>query len=240
MSWSPFTYPFNLTQQPAASVPCGFTKSGLPVGLQLLAEVGAFSSTTLLMGLLGVVEMAAHQVAITCAATTFMVPLGISLAVGIRVGHVIGASQPQRARVVAFGAGGFTLGLAGLFTAFFILFNQLLARAFTPDPATIQMAASLLVVAGIFQFFDGTQVLAAGSLRGCKDVRVPTWIIIFAYWGIAIPSGMLLAFILELGAVGLWIGLAFGLLSAAVGLVSRFVWITGKMTEMIDDWIGIT
>jgi MATE family multidrug resistance protein len=202
---------------------------GFPVGLQLLAEVGAFSGTILLMGLLGVVEMAAHQVAITCAATTFMFPLGISLAVAIRVGQAIGAREPHRARVVAFGAGGFVIGLAGCFTAVFILCSRLIASAFTSDPATIAMAASLLVVAGFFQLFDGTQVLAAGSLRGCKDVRVPTWIIVFAYWGIAIPTGMLLGFTLGMGAVGLWIALAVGLAAAAAGLSARFVRITGRM-----------
>jgi MATE family multidrug resistance protein len=197
-------------------------KLGLPVGLQLLMEVGAFSSATLFMGLLGVTEMAAHQVAITCAATAFMVPLGISLAVAIRVGHVIGGGEPHRARRVGYGALGFTLILSGIFSAGFILFSQPLAFLFTDDQATGMMAAGLLVVAGFFQFFDGSQVLAIGSLRGCKDVNIPTWIIFCSYWLLGIPFGVLLAFPLDVGARGIWIGLAVALGTASVFLLRRF------------------
>lgn len=197
-------------------------KLGLPVGLQLLMEVGAFSSATLFMGLLGVTEMAAHQVAITCAATTFMVPLGISLAVAIRVGHVIGGGEPHRARRVGYSALGFTLILSSLFTTIFILFNQPLAFLFTDDHATGMMAAGLLVVAGFFQLFDGSQVLAIGSLRGCKDVNVPTWIIFCSYWLVGIPFGVVMAFPLEVGARGIWIGLAVALGVASVFLLRRF------------------
>lgn len=197
-------------------------KLGLPVGLQLLMEVGAFSSATLFMGLLGVTEMAAHQVAITCAATTFMFPLGISLAVAIRVGHVIGGGEPHRARRVGYSALGFTLILSSLFTTIFILFNQPLAFLFTDDQATGMMAAGLLVVAGFFQLFDGSQVLAIGSLRGCKDVNVPTWIIFCSYWLVGIPFGVVMAFPLEVGARGIWIGLAVALGVASVFLLRRF------------------
>lgn len=197
-------------------------KIGFPVGLQLLMEVGAFSSTTLFMGWLGVAEMAAHQIAITCAATAFMVPLGISLAVAIRVGHVIGAGEPHRARDVGYSGLGFTLFLAGLFTVFFITLNQPIAFIFTTDQTTGMLAASLLVVAGFFQFFDGAQVIAIGSLRGCKDVNVPTWIIFGSFWIVGIPLGLILAFALGVGAVGLWIGLATGLGVASVGLIYRF------------------
>ena len=195
---------------------------GMPVGLQLLMEVGAFSSTTLFMGWLGVVEMAAHQIAITCAATTFMFPLGVSLAAAIRVGHVIGAGEPARARVVGYSALGFTILMAGLFTLLFIVFNREISFLFTSDVPTGMMAASLLIVAGIFQLFDGTQVIAIGSLRGCKDVNVPTWIIFISYWVVGIPIGLSLAFLVDAGAVGLWIGLATGLGVASAGLIYRF------------------
>jgi len=204
---------------------------GFPVGLQLLLEVGAFSGTTLMMGWLGVVEMASHQIALSCAATTFMIPLGISLAVAIRVGHVIGAGQPHRARLVAFGASGFTVSLCSIFAVAFIFFSVPIAGLFTQDAATVQMAGSLLVVAGIFQLFDATQVMASGSLRGCKDVDVPTWIMLGAYWIIGIPLGALLAFGFKLGAIGLWIGLATALACAAIGLSGRFVRITGRMEQ---------
>jgi MATE family multidrug resistance protein len=202
---------------------------GFPVGLQLLMEIGAFSGTTLLMGWLGVVEMASHQIALTCGATTFMVPLGISLAVAIRVGHVIGAGQPERARPVAFSSLGFGFLCSLAFAAVFLLFSRQLAGFFTRDPATLSMAATLIIVAGFFQVFDAGQAIAAGALRGCKDVRIPTWIIFAAYWVVAIPLGATLAFGFDAGATGLWIGLAAGLAVAAFGLVGRFGQITGRM-----------
>ena len=195
---------------------------GFPVALQLLMEVGAFGATTLLMGWLGIIEIAAHQIALTCAATTFMFPLGISLAVAIRVGHVVGAGQPERARRIGFGAVGFGVCLAGLFAALFIALNGFIAGLFTPDPETLRMAAALIVIAGFFQLFDGVQVLALGALRGCKDVRIPTLIVFVAYWIIGIPAGSAFAFGLGFGARGLWFGLAAGLAAAATGLVWRF------------------
>jgi MATE family multidrug resistance protein len=195
---------------------------GIPVSMQLLMEIGAFSGTILLMGWLGIVEMAAHQIAITCAATTFMVPLGLSLAVAIRVGHAIGGDNPERARIIGFGAFALSAFLSFLFACVFILLDTQLAGIFTKDPATLQMAASLLVIAGLFQFFDGGQVLAIGALRGCKDVRIPTGIVFLAYWIVAIPFGSLLAFHYDWGAQGLWTGLAVGLGFAAIGLIVRF------------------
>jgi len=199
---------------------------GFPVGLQIFMEVAAFSGTTLLMGWLGIIEIAAHQIAITCAATTFMVPLGVSLAVAIRVGQVIGAGEPWRARPIGFGAIGLAALLSGVFAALFILFNRPLAGLFTADPATLALAARLIVVAGLFQFFDGVQVVSIGALRGAKDVRRPTAIVFAAYWIVAIPCGAALAFATPMGATGLWAGLALGLACAAAGLAGRFAWLT--------------
>lgn len=196
---------------------------GLPVGVQIFIEVSAFSVATLLMGMLGVVELAAHQVAISCAATTFMVPLGISLAVVIRVGQATGAAEPERVRVISFGAIGFVALLSGAFAGSFILFNDQIAAFFTRDLATIQLAASLLVIAGIFQLVDAIQVCTLGALRGLKDVRGPTLILFCVYWVISIPLGALFALKLGIGAVGVWLGLALGLSLAAVFLVIRLV-----------------
>ena len=197
-------------------------KLGLPVSLQLLMEIGAFSAATLFMGWLGIVEIASHQIAITCAATTFMIPLGLSLAVAIRVGQVVGRGETERARVIGFSALGFGLLCSALFATLFIGWNRGLASLFTNDPATLALTASLLVIAGVFQVFDGSQVVAIGALRGCKDVQRPTWIIFAAYWLVAIPLGLVLAFPLERGGPGLWVGLAGGLAVASIGLVYRF------------------
>jgi MATE family multidrug resistance protein len=206
-------------------------KLGVPVGMQLFFEVGAFSFAVFLMGWLGTVELAAHQIAITCAATTFMIPLGISLAVAIRVGHVLGAGQPERARPVGFGGMGFAIFLSVIFTTCFIVFSHPLAGLFSPDPETVSLAASLIVVAGFFQLVDGTQVLGAGALRGCKDVNVPSFIIFISYWVIAIPGGAALAFAGGFGALGVWLGLAGGLGFAAVGLVIRFFIVTRRLLK---------
>jgi MATE family multidrug resistance protein len=201
---------------------------GFPVALQLVMEIGAFAASALLMGWLGVIEMAAHQIALTYAATTFMIPLGISLAVAIRVGHVIGAGQPERARPIGFGAVGFGVLASAVFASVFIGFNETLVSLFTKDPETISLAAILIIIAGFFQLFDGTQALSVGALRGCKDVKVPTYVIFAAYWLIGIPIGALLAFQFGLGAPGVWIGLASGLGAAAIGLLTRFAWITRR------------
>jgi len=199
---------------------------GFPIGLQILLEVGVFGMATIMMGWLGVVPMASHQIAITCAATTFMVPLGLSQALTIRVGHVLGAGQAQRARRVAFGGLGFGIAWGGLFAVLFIAFSREIAGFFTQDPETLSLAASLLVIAGLFQIFDGSQVVGAGALRGCKDVRIPTWIMLVAYWLVALPVAAGLAFLLDWGARGVWTGLAAGLAVAAVSLAGRFLRVT--------------
>jgi MATE family multidrug resistance protein len=205
-------------------------KLGFPVGLQLLMEIGAFGSVTLLMGWIGVVEMAAHQIAITCAATTFMIPLGVSMAVAIRVGHSVGSGYSSESRLIGFSAVGAGIILSILSAALFIVFDKQLASLFTEDPNTRLVAASLIRIAGLFQIFDGIQVIAMGALRGCKDVRVPTVIVFCAYWLLAIPIGALLGFNAHLGAPGLWYGLMIGLGIAAAGLLWRFNAICGNST----------
>lgn len=195
---------------------------GFPVGLQLLMEVGAFGTVTLLMGLIGVVEMAAHQIAITCAATTFMVPLGVSMAVAIRVGHAIGSGNAGESRSIGYSAVGASVGFSIFFATCFILFDRQLASLFTTDLGTRDLAGQLIMVAGLFQIFDGIQVVAMGALRGYKDVRQPTVIVFLAYWVLALPLGALLAFGTPLAALGLWIGLMIGLGVAAAGLLFRF------------------
>ncbi len=205
----------------------GMIRFGFPVALQLLMEVGAFAASTLLMGWLGVIEIAAHQIALTYAATTFMIPLGISLAVAIRVGQALGAGEPERVHSIGFGATGFGILASCLFATVFIGFNEELVRLFTADAETVALASVLIIIAGIFQILDATQVLSVGALRGCKDVRIPTLIIFTAYWVVGIPIGAFLAFGLAIGAPGIWIGLAAGLGSAAIGLLARFHRLSG-------------
>ncbi len=194
---------------------------GFPTSLQLLTEVGAFAASALVIGTLGAVPLAAHQVAITCAATTFMVPLGIAMAITVRVGEIVGADERRRLHRVLAGGWLFALGFMSLSTLGFFFYGRELAGQFVNDAAVIEIAARLLIVAAIFQLFDGVQIVAVSALRGINDARIPAWITFVAYWILALPCGAWLAFGWHLGALGVWVGLAFGLALAAAALGVR-------------------
>jgi MATE family multidrug resistance protein len=214
--------PRRWTARPQGAILRDLFGLGLPVGGQHLFESGLFSAAAFLMGWLGTVPLAAHQVAISCAATAFMVPLGVSLALSVRVGHAVGAGERQRLRPVFLGG---TLACALFMAATTLLFlvaGRWIAQGFIADEAVIALAAQLLVVAGIFQVFDGTQVAAMGALRGLADVRGPTVIAFAGYWLLALPLAWTLAFPLGFGAVGIWAGMAAGLAVCAGLLTARF------------------
>jgi len=194
---------------------------GLPAAGQLLFETGAFSIAALMMGWLGTVSLAAHQIALCCAAFTFMFPLGLSMAVGIRMSQAVGRKQRESLRPISFGALGLSTAMMGTFALVFALAGGWIARGFTTDPDVATLAARLLLVAAIFQIFDGGQVVGVGALRGLTDVRIPTFITFIAYWLVALPAACLLGFKARLGAIGIWTGLAAGLACAAVLLTVR-------------------
>ena len=196
---------------------------GIPAGFQLTCEMGVFAGVAILVGLLGAIPLAAHQIAMTCASTTYMVPLGIAMAATVRVAQALGAGKPHLLRAIATGAWGVGIVFMMVFAAFFLLANTLIASAFVRDPNVIQLAASLLVIAGIFQLMDGVQVVGTGLLRGLHDTKGPMFITIAAYWFLALPLGAWLTFSVGMGARGIWIGLASGLTVAAVMLVKRFL-----------------
>ena len=179
---------------------------GVPSSLQIVLEVGAFSMGALMVGWLGAKPLAAHQIVLSCASTTFMVPLGISMAASIRVGAV--SQQPAKARAIGLNALGLALGSAGTSAMFYLLFRHPIARAFVDDPVVAQIAAQLLLVVAIFQVVDGLQVTAAGLLRGLSDATVPVLVSLTAYWLVGLPLGYVAAFGGKLGALGVWIGLA--------------------------------
>jgi MATE family multidrug resistance protein len=200
---------------------------GLPIGILAAVETGLFTTTTILMGQLGTVTLAAHQIALQTAAVTFMVPLGISFATTIRVGQLLGAGDGVGARL----AGYVGIGMSALFMSVTgVLFWTMPERIVSlylniHDPVNrevVHLAEALLGVAAMFQLFDGIQVSATGALRGLKDTRVPMLIGIIAYWGIGLTSGYILGLQLGLGGVGLWWGLASGLAAAAAVLTWRF------------------
>jgi len=198
-------------------------KLGLPVGLQTLMEVGAFSVGALMMGWISAGAMAAHQIALNCAAFTFMFALGVGMGVSIRVGHAWGAGLPSRIKRIAFGGVFLGAGAMSLFALAFVFGGRTIAGWFVLDAQVVQLTASLLLVAGFFQVVDGTQVVMISALRGMSDVRLPLIIVAGSYWAVALPLAYWSAFHLDFGAVGVWAGLALGLVAAAIGLTLRFV-----------------
>ena len=196
---------------------------GLPSGALHLCEVSGFAVGSLMMGWLGVVPLAAHQIAMICAATTFMVPLGLSQAVSVRVGQARGSGRTDSLRPIIAGGLSLALGVMSLFVVVFVLGGRLIASAFISDPAVIALTVQLLMLAGVFQIFDGIQVVSAGTLRGFEDTRIPMLIGVIAYWAVALPVSYVSAFRLGLGAPGVWVGFVIGLAVAAVLLLLR-VW----------------
>jgi MATE family multidrug resistance protein len=194
---------------------------GVPVGGQLMFEAGIFTAAAILMGWLGAVTLAAHQIAIACISTIFMVPLGVGLATAVRIGHAVGAGEKTRLRPIAFGSLGatavFMMGIALVLVAA----GRFISSGFVEDPEVITTAAGLLAVAAMFQIFDGTQVVASGALRGLTDVKVPTVITFIGYWVIGMPCAWLLGFPAGLGGVGVWLGLLAGLAVCSVWLTAR-------------------
>ncbi|WP_255558724.1 MATE family efflux transporter [Horticoccus luteus] len=201
---------------------------GLPAGVMLLFEATAFAFSSIMIGWLGAVPLAAHQIAISCASLAFMFPLGLSMAAGMRVSQAVGAGERERLRPVAFGAMAVGLAIMAGFAGAFGLGGGRIATWFVHDTAVIALATQLLVVAAVFQLADGLQVIGAAVLRGMTDVRVPAVITLVAYWGIALPVGYTLGIRGPWGAVGVWIGIASGLGFAAVFLVTRFTRMTRR------------
>lgn len=199
---------------------------GAPVGLQLLAEVGIFATASVLMGHLGKTNLAAHQVALQLASTTFMVPLGIGSAASVRVGRAIGRGDTQgtrRAGLVAIGAGASFMGLCALL---FVVAGEALTRVFTVDEHVVRAAVPLVAIAAFFQLSDGVQAVASGALRGAGDTRWPLVSNLAGHYAIGLPTSLVLTFVLGWGARGLWWGLSAGLTSVALALLLRFVLLT--------------
>lgn len=194
---------------------------GLPVCCQYLAEVGAFSFGAVMMGWIGTIALASHQVVLTCAATTFMFPLGISIAAAVRIGHAVGSQAYAALRRIAFGAIAISAAVAASFAVVYLVVGREVAGLFTSEQGVLDLAARLMIVAGIFQIADGIQVTAAGCLRGLADVRLPMLIGLFCYWAVAMPTAFITAFTVPLGAIGVWIGFAAGLFVAATLLTWR-------------------
>lgn len=200
---------------------------GTPIGLTILSEVGLFTAAALLMGQLGTDEVAAHAIAMQSASMAFMVPLGLGTAATVRVGLAYGRNDPQgihRAGWTAFALG---TGFMVLSCIAFLTLAPFIVRLFL-DPShaenanALVLAASFLTIAGVFQLVDGAQVVAAHSLRGLSDTKIPMLLAIIGYWAVGLPIAYILGFTLNWRGIGIWTGLAAGLAFVAVVLVTRF------------------
>ena len=196
---------------------------GLPSGGMHLAEMSGFAFGSLMMGWLGAEALAAHQIAITCAATTFMIPLGLSQAVSVRIGQARGAGEKGRYLPIVFGAFGITVLFMAIFAVAFMSAGAAIAEWFVANTAVASLAAQLLLVAGFFQIFDGIQITSSGALRGFEDTRAPMFIGMLSYWLVALPVSYLSAFKLGFGPQGIWFGFLTGLALAAAALVARLL-----------------
>lgn len=208
-------------------------KLGLPIAVAMGMEAGLFTATALLMGRFGVEAAAGHQIAINLASLTFMIPLGVSMALTVRVGQAIGAKQmleaKQRGRLGIILCGGFTV----ISALCFWLFGSWLAGLYTDNQAVIVIASQLLIMAALFQIVDGLQVGAVGVLRGYKDTTIPMLIAVFCYWGIGMGTAVWFGIIGTMGPTGLWLGLVAGLFAAAVILNYRFYYLTRSDTDTL-------
>lgn len=195
---------------------------GVPIAVTITAEAGLFSAISILVGTLGAEITAAHQIAINFATTTFMVPLALSSATTIRIGHALGAGNPGAARYS--GKIGITACAAFMTCSalFLLLFRDGVVLLYTSDTGVRAIAVSLLLMAAVFQIADGIQVGAAGALRGYKDTRVPMVINTFAYWALAFPLAYLAAVTFAAPPAYIWAGFVLGLSVAAILLAFRF------------------
>lgn len=195
---------------------------GLPMSVTLLAEAGLFVATALVISTLGEDVIASHQVALNIASLFFMIPLGLAMAITVRVGNAVGRGDERGVRYAGFCGIGLTLLTQLLSAGLMLSLPHFIATLYTHDPKVIALAVQLIMLAGLFQFSDGIQVASNGALRGLKDTRVPMAITLFAYWVVGMPVGWWLTFDRGMGARGMWTGLIAGLSVAAVMLFTRF------------------
>lgn len=204
---------------------------GLPAAGQILLEVGAWNFATLSAGWLTPAALATHQIVLNYAALTYMVPLGISAAAAVSVGHAVGAGEIERARR----AGWFALALGTSFmlcaALVFLLFPVPLLALYTHDSAVMTVGPSLLGLAAAFQIFDGIQTVATGALRGFGVTGAPMMANLVGYWVLGLPLGLTLCFVLHWGIYGLWIGLTLALILIASTLLRRWHLETGKQLQ---------
>ena len=199
---------------------------GLSSAFQYIFETSAFAGAAVVIGWLGAQALAAHQVAINIASMSFMVAVGLSASASIRIGYARGLGDLSLARRIGWVAMAMTIVLMSLCALAFVIWNRELPAFYLSDPVVLRSASILLLIAAAFQLVDGLQALGVGLLRGMEDKRVPTLLVLIAYWVVALPLGTYLVLRSSYGLYGMWLALAGGLLLSAIFLLLRFFHLT--------------
>ncbi len=195
---------------------------GAPAAGQILLEVGAWNLATFSAGYLTPVALATHSIALNYASLTYMVPLGVSAAAAVSVGHAVGAGDPHRARRAGWLALGLGTAFMLLAAVVFLVAPVPLIALYTRDPRVLAVGPSLLWIAAAFQIFDGVQTVCTGALRGLGETRMPMFANLIGYWVLGLPLGLALCFVLHWGIYGLWIGLTLALVFISMVLLRRW------------------
>lgn len=195
---------------------------GVPSGLQYVFEAGAFAMSGVIVGMIGPVQQAAHQIALNIASVSYMMVSGLGAAATIRMGNQLGRKDYPMLRLAGQSLFHLTFFFMLVTMTLLILLRNFLPQFYSSDPEVLQYTAVLMVAAGIFQMPDGMQATALGALRGIKDVNIPTVVAFFAYWVIAVPLCYFLGVYLGKGPLGVWMGLTVGLVLASIALYWRF------------------
>lgn len=230
-------------QQGSFRVPLGFdfrlmariVRLGVPIGLQIGLEIAVFATAAAMIATIDAISLAAHEIAMLCASTTFMVPLGISSAAAVRVGQAVGrrdllATQRAGWAALLLGVGFMSLSAIGFMAA-----GRWIVTLFTSDAAVAAITVKLLFLAGIFQLADGTQIVSSGVLRGLGETKVPMYTTMAGYWFLGLPLGYLLCFQLGMGVVGMWISFVISLTLVAIVLLSVWKWRSQSLPALVVD-----
>ncbi|MCK5638443.1 MAG: MATE family efflux transporter, partial [Flavobacteriaceae bacterium] len=204
---------------------------GFPTAMQMLFEVGIFTAAIWLAGTIGTIDQAANQIALNLSSMTFMIAVGLGVTATIRVGNQKGLKNFSNLRRISFSIFLQVFIIEFFFAIGFILLKDVLPLVYIDNIEVVTTAASLLLIAGLFQLSDGFQVVVLGALRGLQDVKIPTFLTFIAYWVIGFPISYILGKTLNWGSQGIWIGLLAGLTTSAVLLYIRFNYLTKKLIE---------
>jgi MATE family multidrug resistance protein len=204
---------------------------GFPSGLQYIFEVSTFAMAAVMAGWINPESLAAHQIAISLASVSYMAASGFGAAANVRVSNQLGAGNIRSLRRAAHSTCVLVLGLMTLFGLIYLFGRHYFPSFYSDDPKVIALSGQLLIVAVAFQIFDGMQVTTLSALRGLSETRIPTLIVFVSYWIIGFAACYTLGFTFNLGPLGIWIGLATGLIVASSLLFWRFEYLVKQLLK---------